>query len=369
MDGAAEQEGTIFRALARALGLASALVVALWFLNAILGVLLIFAFIAILAIALNPAVTWLEERRVPRAAGTLLILAGIAVGTGLLGWLIVPRLVQQLADLAAALPGYATALTDRIASALADYPAAQRRLHLDADAVGRLLPTLSGFLTRVGRYTLSAIGALVLGVVLLSAVAYLLIDPRPLLRGMLQLFPLGRREAAARAFARGSRAVGGWLRANVIEGALEAVAAAIALSLLDVPGALVWAGLTFFAELVPKLGPYLMAIPPILVALAVDPLDALWVALFYLALNTIVANVIDPPLRGAQMRLHPVVLLFATLAFAAAFGLPGALIATPLMSFIAAFYAEFFLARRPADPDLDARVERMLTKRLDGDDA
>ncbi len=208
-----------------------------------------------------------------------------------------------------------------------------------------------------------------LSFVLLSAVAYLLIDPRTLLRGLLQLFPLRRREAATRAFVRASRAVGGWLRANAIEGAIEAAAAAIALSLLGVPGALVWAGLTFFAELVPKLGPYLMAIPPILVALAVDPLDALWVALFYIALNTVVANVIDPPLRGAQMRLHPVVLLFATLAFAAAFGLPGALIATPLMSFIAAFYAEFFLARRPADPDLDARVERMLTKRLDGDDA
>lgn len=364
MDGAAEREGAIFRALTRALGLAAALVVALWFLNAILGILLVFAFIAILAIALNPAVTWLEGRRVPRAAGTLLILAGIAVGAGLLGWLVVPRLVQQLADLAAALPGYVTALTDRVASALADYPEAQRRLRPDADAVGRLLPTLSGFLTRVGRYTLSAIGALVLGVVLLSAVAYLLLDPRPLLRGMLQLLPLGRREAATRAFVSGSQAVGGWLWANVIEGALEAVAAAIALSLLGVPGALVWAGLTLFAELVPKLGPYVMAVPPILVALAVDPLDALWVALFYLALNMFVGNVIDPPLRGAQMRLHPVVLLFATLAFAASFGLAGALIATPLMGFIKAFYVEFYLAHLPEDPDLDERVGRMLTRKL-----
>ncbi len=170
MDGTAEQEGPIFRALARALGLAAALVAALWFLNAILGVLLIFAFIAILAIALNPAVTWLEGRRVPRAVGTLLILGGLAVGAGLLGWLVVPRLVQQLADLTAALPGYAAALADRIAAALADYPAVERRLRLDADAAGRLLPTLSSFLTRVGRYTLSAIGALVLGVALAALI-------------------------------------------------------------------------------------------------------------------------------------------------------------------------------------------------------
>lgn len=178
---------------------------ALRILNALLGVLLIFAFIAILAIVLNPAVSWLEARRVPRAAGTLLILAGLAAGAGPLGWLVVPRLVQQLADLAAALPGYATALSGRIADALGDYPAAPRRRRVEADAVGHLLPPLSGFRTPVGRYTLSAIGALVLGVVLLSAVASLLLDPR----GLLQLFPLGRREAASRAFVRGSRAVGG----------------------------------------------------------------------------------------------------------------------------------------------------------------
>ncbi len=47
-------ERAIFRALARALGLTAVLVAALWFLDAVLGVLLIFAFIAILAIALAP---------------------------------------------------------------------------------------------------------------------------------------------------------------------------------------------------------------------------------------------------------------------------------------------------------------------------
>ncbi len=325
---------------------------ALRFLNALLGVLLIFAFIAILAIALNPAVSWLEARRVPRAAGTLLILAGLAAGAGPLGWLVVPRLVQQLADLAAALPGYATALSGRIADALGDYPAAPRRRRVEADAVGRLLPTLSGFRTPVGRYTLSAIGALVLGVVLLSAVASLLLDPRPLLRGLLQLFPLGRREAASRAFVRGSRAVGGWPQANVIEGALEA---------------LVWAGLTFFAELVPKPGPYLMALPPILVARAVDRLDARWVALTYLTLNTVVASVIDPPPRGAQLRLHPAVLLCATRADEAVGGLAGAPLATPLMGFITAFYEVFSLAHAPEDPHLEARVGRMPARELSGE--
>jgi len=302
---------------------------------------------------------------VPRAVGTALVLAVVAAVFGLLGWLIVPRLAEQLAALAAALPGYASTLADRAASLLEDYPTVAGRLRPNADDMGQLLPTLSGLFARVGRYTLSAIGGLVIGIVLLSAVAYLLLDPRPLLRGLLQLFPLGRRDAATRAFVRASLAVGGWLRANLIEGAIEAVAAAIFLSLLGVPGSLVWATLALFAELVPKFGAYLMAIPPILVALASDPLDALWVILFYIVLNMTIANVVDPPLRSAQMRLHPVILLFATLAFAAAFGLPGALIATPLMSFIGAFYTEFFLARRPDDPALDARVERMLTRQLD----
>jgi len=135
------------------------------------------------------------------------------------------------------------------------------------------------------------------------------------------------------------------------------------LSLLGVPGALVWAALTFVAALVPLLGPYLMTIPPVLVALAVNPVLALWTAIFYIVLLQLMGNFVAPLVRSSQMKLHPVSLLFSVLAMGSVFGLLGALIATPVAGIVKAFYEEFSLARQPPDEELDQRVENMLKRR------
>jgi predicted PurR-regulated permease PerM len=58
------------------------------------------------------------------------------------------------------------------------------------------------------------------------------------------------------------------------------------------------------------------------------------------------------------MELHPVWVLFVTLALAATFGLPGALVGTPLSGVISAYWRTF---RAKADSS-DPRVERMLTR-------
>jgi predicted PurR-regulated permease PerM len=118
---------------------------------------------------------------------------------------------------------------------------------------------------------------------------------------------------------------------------------------MDVPGALVWAALAFFAEFLPRIGGYVMAAPPILISLTMGPMTAVWVGLFYLASNELLGNLVAPRIRGATMKLHPVLLLFFTLAFALAFGLLGAIVATPAAAFFSAYYGEFYLKRGTAE--------------------
>jgi putative permease len=59
------------------------------------------------------------------------------------------------------------------------------------------------------------------------------------------------------------------------------------------------------------------------------------------------------------MQLHPSVLLFAVLAMATAFGLVGALIATPIPGIVAGFVEAFYLSRQ-AERNLDQDVQRLL---------
>jgi predicted PurR-regulated permease PerM len=88
-----------------------------------------------------------------------------------------------------------------------------------------------------------------------------------------------------------------------------------------------------------------MALPPVILALTISPMTAIWVAVYYLVSNEILGSVVAPKIRGAAMQMHPVLILFFTLAFALAFGLLGAVVAVPAAAFFSAFYSEFYLKR------------------------
>ena len=89
-------------------------------------------------------------------------------------------------------------------------------------------------------------------------------------------------------------------------------------------------------------------------------------ALFYLLLNEVVGNFVIPRIRASTMDMHASSVMFMMLAMAAAFGIPGALIATPAAAFVKAYYEEFYLLRRAplgADPLLDDMLNRTDSRR------
>lgn len=363
-DGVDRREDTLYRAMARAIWLVAALALAFWFLDAILFVVLFFTAVVIFAMALNPPVRWLERHKVPRVAGVALVTLALLAVLALLGWLVLPRITKEVVGIAGQLPQYAADLTSQISSRLEDYPEMREKLQVSGSTITRLLPTVQTFLMRVGTYSMSAIGLIFFGFLLASTTLYALARPEPLLEGYLAIFPVELRGPAERAFTRSANAVGAWLWSNITVGALEAVASTIALTLLGVPGAMVWGALAFFSELVPRFGPYIMAIPPLILALTVSPMTALWVFVFYVAQNEITSDFITPLIRAKQMNLHPVSQLFMVLALGSAFGILGALLATPLTGFVKAYYEEFYLARQRKVKDEDERVARILDQQV-----
>ncbi len=305
---------------------------------------------------------WLEERGLPRWAGATVVLLAVVVTVGLVGWLVIPVLVEDVVKLAGNAPDYLDALGQRLTALTKNVPALHGKLDLSGRSVGDFLPPLGSIVTRVGRYTFTVLGVLVIGIVLLGIVVYLMFDPTPSYRAYLLFTPAAHQDRAQRAFIAGSQAAVGWVWSNVVVGAVEAVIVGLFLWLIGVPGAFVWGAFAFIAELVPVLGAYLMAIPPLLVALSIRPLLALWVLLFYLIFNPLKDHIAFPLVRRTTMQLNPVFLLFVTVAAAEAFGLIGALISAPLAGFIKAYYEEFYLGARQQD-EVSQRVEEMV--RLD----
>lgn len=356
----ARREPGLAAALTRAVLLAFALVVLLWLLLRIRGVVIFFTLALVLAISLNAPVTWLERRGWRRGLATAVATLAVLGALGLVGWLVAPAMARQASALARSVPDIVAGLQARGYELLADYPELEARIR--AEGGGQLAEWAIGLLGHVWTYGFSLLGALLLGLLLLSIVVYLVSDPRPLLEGYVRAMPPHLRGPAARAFARSSDATVGWMQANVVLGTLKAVPAFLFLYFMAIPGALVWSVLAFFSALVPRIGFYVMAVPPVLVALSISPAKAGWTALFFWVWSEILGSLIAPRVQGGTMDVHPVFLLFVTMAMAVAFGLVGVLIAAPAAGFLKAYYEEFFLAGRPADPRLRERVEAMLRR-------
>jgi predicted PurR-regulated permease PerM len=107
-----------------------------------------------------------------------------------------------------------------------------------------------------------------------------------------------------------------------------------------------WVAVT---ELIPYLGPWLGAIPPVLYELVVNPVSAIWVALLFLAIHQIEGHIVVPKLMGSALRLHPLLVIFGLLAGGELYGLPGIFVALPLLAVIRELW-EFFHERIEFEP-------------------
>ena len=137
-------------------------------------------------------------------------------------------------------------------------------------------------------------------------------------------------------------AVFGYVRGQLLFSLIMGTSAGVALWIFGVlgifPDGRTYAfafGLFFgLMELVPYVGPLLGALPPIIVALAQDPLMAVWVALLFLALQQLEGHVVAPNVFGRSLRLNPLLVIFALLLGGEIYGFVGALIALPIAAIL-----------------------------------
>jgi predicted PurR-regulated permease PerM len=138
------------------------------------------------------------------------------------------------------------------------------------------------------------------------------------------------------------RAVAGYVRGQLLFSLVMGTGAGIGLWIFGAVGIFpdgktyalafgVWFGLM---ELVPYVGPFLGAVPPLLVALFQDPLTALWLAIFFVALQQIEGHIASPLIFGHALRINPLLVIFALLFGGELFGILGALIALPVAAVV-----------------------------------
>src|SRR5262249_22592081 len=145
--------------------------------------------------------------------------------------------------------------------------------------------SLTPLLGRVGQHTINAAIALLSLFLLLILVVFTLARPEPLIAGFLSAVPEPSRGRVVTALRRILQQLQAWALGSVILGLFGGTMAGIGLRLWGVPHALLFGVIAGIGEVVPNIGPILSAVPPMLMALTVDPLLSLWVALLFTAVQ------------------------------------------------------------------------------------
>ncbi|PYI42742.1 MAG: hypothetical protein DMF12_05725 [Verrucomicrobia bacterium] len=335
-----------YRGAWRIVWLVFLLIVVFLILRALQPVILLFALVFLLAMVLNPIVVWLEKRHVPRFASViLLIFALIAVTTTIILFAI-PPLTRQVQELVRSAPSMWQGIRSRIESVTQSYPEVREALPRTDEIAGKAGAAAGTVGNILLRSTIGLVGGVASTVLALLLLVFVLANPRPLVAAYLALAPDRYREQAHRTLTRLMRQMTAWARGVAINGVITGLSIGVLLWLVGVQPALMFGVFAFLGEFLPNIGAFLVSIPILLVALSLGATK------FWLALGVIVLvyqvelNVLVPGVLGKEMRLHPVNILFFTLATATLFGLLGVFLAVPAAALVQIIIDEFYLQPR-----------------------
>lgn len=128
-----------------------------------------------------------------------------------------------------------------------------------------------------------------------------------------------------------SHSVQFYLRLKTIISLVTALLVWIVLRYFDVPYASLWAVTAFLFNFIPTIGSIVAAIPPMLIALImIDPITAISVGVFYIAINTILGSVIEPRLMGNSLGISPLVVFLSLVFWGWVWGPIGMILSVPL---------------------------------------
>ena len=352
----------------------------LWVLaGAVRHVVFLFLVALLIALLLNPLVRAVQRVRIPRGFAVALVYLVFAVtliaAIGALGTVV----VNETKTAAKRVDSYFTDVNGRTGEVEADRDVNRLQRWLDTHRLGGINIQARGHrLVRdirkhdVGKYTNKVVdflegAALSIGKLLFSAIVilvasiYMLLDFPKLERKLDKRFP--PHPGSKPLLLRMEHSLTSYVKGQALVSLIIGTSAGVGLWLLGVLGwlphgqkyALLFGAWTAITELIPYLGPWLGAIPPALYALVVHPISALWVMALFLAIHQVEGHIVVPNVMGSALRLHPLLVIFGLLAGGEIYGLPGALIALPLLAAGRAMW-EFFGERVELEPWQDGEV-------------
>jgi predicted PurR-regulated permease PerM len=352
--------------------------------GAVRHVVFLFLVALLIALLLNPLVRALGRVWIPRGLAVAIVYLAFAAVIALVVLVLATVVVNQTRNATHRIDDYFTVVSGHTQETGAQHDLTRLQHWLNTHHLSRIHVETSGkkFLNSIGtkdveKYTTKALNwaegaglavvSLLFSTFLVVVVSiYMLLDMHRLAAAANRRFPPA--PGSVPLVERMERALVSYVKGQLLLSLIIGVSSGLGLWILGIVGALphggryallfgAWAGVT---ELIPYVGPWLGAAPPVVYALVTHPIAALWVALLYLGIQQLEGHVVVPNVMGRSLRLHPLLVIFGLLAGGEIYGFPGILVALPILAAGKAaweFFAERLeLARWPEEESVSEAV-------------
>jgi predicted PurR-regulated permease PerM len=309
-------------------------------------VLLLFIIAGLIALLLNPFVTFLRRLGFPRGAAVGTVFLVLVMGLAGLGVLLADPVANQVSSFRDNVPD----IVDDANASLADFQSWLDRNGVDlqvskpgrtaVESLGDRLAEGSGELAAFTRDALLRLVEASIAVILIVVLSvYMLLYGERMGAVVRGIVPPGDGSAEDDFPTRIQGAVFGYVRGQLLFSLIMGTSAGVSLWVLGSLGifpegktyAFAFGAFYGFAELIPYVGPAVGAFPPVMIALlSPEPLDALWLSIMFTALQQIEGHIVAPNVFGHALRINPLLVIFALLLGGQLYGFLGAFIALPI---------------------------------------
>lgn len=308
------------------------IILALWFLYLVRDVIaLIFVSILIVS-AIDPAIDWMQRKKIPRSLGVsiiyLVILAVISLSVSFL----IPPLIEQSRDFSQKIPKFSQALSDFTNSF---------SIYFGNENIVGGQQTISGFSNefsslsgKIFTQTIGFFSSFISIIVILAMAFYMAVKENGIKNFIVSVTPEKHKQYAAHLTERIKVKMGKWMQGQLVLMVIIFALDFVGLTLLKIPYALALALFAGIMEVIPYLGPIISAIPGVILGFTISPLTGLLSLLLYWLAQQFENYVVVPQVMKKAVGLNPITVIVALLIGIKLGGIFGAILAVPIAAAI-----------------------------------
>jgi len=292
----------------------------LYLLYYVKDVVALFFIVLILAATFSPIVkTW--SKYLGRTLSIIALFLTLIISIGVVFYLIIPPLVTQTAQLANNIPAYISKM---------NFDSLRPYIPTIRNSLENLSSILGTIGTNIFSFTAGVVAGLFAILMIFVLTFYILADEGNIKKYISSLFAPEHREAGISVIHKIAAIIGSWFRGQMFLCISIFVIDFIGLTLLGVPYALILALISGILEIIPTVGPIISGATAALVALTISPWKALFVIIWYLAVQLLENVFLVPKIMQKAVGISPVIIILALFIGAKLMGIIGAILSVPL---------------------------------------